>query len=314
MLCTGVFIMNLSNVFVQIFVLFILMLIGYIARKKDLLDEHTTSKLSSLTMSIFLPAMIIDSMQIEYNPEMVDKIIKLLIISIVMYVFSFLIAYCLKFIFKSSKDIGIYQYVIMFSNVGFMGYPVIEAILGKEAVFYTAIFNLPFNLLVMTFGAYFLSKDKGDYSFSLKKFINPVIVSIFIGLIAFLFSIKLPLFINKSLAMLGGITTPISMLVIGSTLCTSSASECFFNKKLYFVSFVRLILLPIAIYLLFKGRIHDSLLLSIPIVISSMPAAANTVIMANTCDTNVTLASQAVFFTTLFSIITIPLISVLLLV
>jgi len=253
-------------------------------------------------------------MQIEYNPQMVDKIIKLLIISIVMYVFSFLVAYCLKFIFKSSKDIGIYQYVIMFSNVGFMGYPVVEAILGKEAVFYTAIFNLPFNLLVMTFGAYFLSKDKGDYSFSLKKFINPVIVSIFIGLIAFLFSIKLPLFINKSLSMLGGITTPISMLVIGSTLCTSSASECFFNKKLYFVSFIRLILLPIAIYLLFKGRIHDSLLLSIPIVISSMPAAANTVIMANECDTNVTLASQAVFFTTLFSIITIPLISVFLLV
>jgi hypothetical protein len=306
--------MNLNNVFVQVLTLFILMLVGYLARKKDLLDEHTTSKLSSLTMSIFLPAMIINSMQIEYNPQMIDKIIKLLLISLVMYVFSFLIAYCLKFIFKSSKDIGIYQYVIMFSNVGFMGYPVVEAILGKQALFYTAIFNLPFNLLVITFGSYFLSKDKGDYSFSLKKFINPVIISIFIGLIAFLFNIKLPLFINKPLAMLGNITTPISMLVIGSMLCTSSASECFFNKKLYFVSFIRLVFLPFAIYLLFKGRIQDSLLLSIPIVISSMPAAANTVIMANKCDTNATLASQAVFFTTLFSIITIPLISVLLLV
>ena len=304
--------MNLSNVFIQVLVLFILILVGYIARKRNLLDEHTTSKLSSLTMSIFLPAMIIDSMQIDYSPEMVDRIVKLLVISIVMYTFSFLIAYCLKFIFKSSKDIGIYQYIVMFSNVGFMGYPVVEAVLGKEAVFYTAIFNLPFNLLIITIGTYFLSKGKNDYSFSFKSFINPVIVSIFIGLIIFISSIKLPVFINKPIAMLGNITTPISMLVIGSMLCASSASECFFNKKLYFVSFIRLVFLPFAIYLLFKGQIQDSLLLSIPIVISSMPAAANTAIMASEYDANATLASQAVFFTTLFSIITIPLISMFL--
>lgn len=305
--------MNLSNVFIQVLVLFILILVGYIARKRNLLDEHTTSKLSSLTMSIFLPAMIIDSMQIDYSPEMVDRIVKLLVISIVMYTFSFLIAYCLKFIFKSSKDIGIYQYIVMFSNVGFMGYPVVEAVLGKEAVFYTAIFNLPFNFFVITIGTYFLSKGKNNYSFSIKSFINPVIISIFIGLVIFIFSIELPIFINKPITMLGNITTPLSMLVIGSMLCASSATECFFNKKLYFVSFIRLILLPVAIYLLLRGQINDSLLLSIPIVISSMPAAANTAIMASEYDVNATLASQAVFLTTLFSIITIPLISMLLL-
>ncbi|MCR8744850.1 AEC family transporter [Romboutsia lituseburensis] len=301
--------MSLGNVFSQILILFILIIIGYYTRKKDLLDEYTTSKLSSLTMSIFLPSMIINSMQIDYSPDMIDKIIKLLIISLVMYTISYLASYLLKFIFKSCNDLGIYQYVIMFSNVGFMGYPVVEAVLGKEAVFYTAIFNLPFNLLTITLGTYFLSKGKADYSFSIKNFINPVIISIFIGLILFVLNIKLPIFISKPLDMLGNITTPMSMIIIGSMLCASSAIDCFYNKKLYFVTIIRLIILPIAIYFVLNGQIKDSLLISIPIVISAMPAAANTAIMASEYEANTHLASQAVFFTTLFSVITIPLVS-----
>lgn len=305
--------MNLSNIFIQVLVLFILILVGYIARRKNLLDEDSTSKFSSLIMKIFLPCTIISSMQIDYSSEMINKIINLLIISVVMYSISFLISYLLKFIFKYDDNLGIYQYVIMFSNVGFMGYPVVEAVLGSEAIFYTAIFNLPFNLLTITLGTYLLSKGKNEYSFSLKSFINPVIISIFIGLLLFVFSIKLPLFLNKPIEMLGNITTPLSMLVIGSMLFASSAYDCFYNKKLHLVTLIRLILLPLLIYFILNGKIQDSMLLAIPIVISSMPAAANTAIMANEYKSNTVLASQAVFFTTLFSIITIPLISMFLL-
>lgn len=305
--------MNLSNIFIQVLVLFLLILVGYLARRKNLLDEHCTSKLSSLIMNIFLPCTIISSMQIDYSSDMLSKIINLLIISIVMYSVSFLVSYLLKFIFKYDDNLGIYQYVIMFSNVAFMGYPVVEAVLGSEAIFYTAIFNLPFNLLTITLGSYLLSKGKDDYSFSLKSLISPIIVSIFIGLLLFIFSIKIPIFLNQPIEMLGNITTPLSMLVIGSMLCTSSAYDCFSNKKLYFVTLIRLVLLPLIIYYIFSGQIKDSMLLAIPIVISSMPAAANTAIMANEYKSNTVLASQAVFFTTLFSIITIPLISMFLL-
>ncbi|MBO3444160.1 AEC family transporter [Clostridium sp. CCUG 7971] len=305
--------MNFRNIFMQVLVLFLLILVGYLARKKSLLDEHCTSKLSSLIMKIFLPCTIISSMQIDYSSDMIGKIINLLIISVVMYLISFLISYLLKFIFKYDDNLGIYQYVIVFSNVGFMGYPVVEAVLGSEAIFYTAIFNLPFNLLTITLGSHLLSKDKNDYSFSIKLLINPIIISIFIGLLLFIFSVKLPIFLNQPIKMLGSITTPLSMLVIGSMLCASSAYDCFSNKKLHFVTLIRLILLPLLIYYLFKGQVEDSMILAIPIVISSMPAAANTAIMASEYKSNTALASQAVFFTTLFSIVTIPLISMFLL-
>ena len=308
------FFINLSNIFIQISVLFILIIVGYIARKKDLLDEDCTSKISSLIMSIFLPSMIISSMQIKYSNEMINKIVSLLIISIIMYLTSVVISYLLKFILKSEKDLGIYQYVIVFSNVGFMGYPVIEAVLGKDAIFYTAIFNLPFNLLTFTLGTYLLSKGQDNYSFSLKFLISPVIIAVFIGLCLFVFSIKLPLILNIPLEMLGDITTPLSMLVIGSLLASSSAVECFMNKKLYFVTLIRLIILPLVIYFMLKNRVSDNMLFSIPIVISAMPAAANTAIMADEFGANKSLASQSVFFTTLFSVVTIPLISALLLI
>jgi len=306
--------MDIKNVFTQVLVLFILILIGYIATKKNLIDNELSKKLSKLVMTIFLPCMIINSMQLEYNPNILRRIIFLILISLLTYSFSFLVSILFKNFFKSKEDIGVYQFAILFSNVGFMGYPVVEAILGKDAIFYAAIFNIPFNLLMMTLGVFVFSKDNCNYSFSSKALINPVIISILIGLLLFILNIKLPCFINKPLELLGNITTPMSMLVIGSMLCSSSIVESLKNKKLYIVSFVRLILIPILIYFILKNIIYDKLLFSIPIVISSMPAASNTAILANQYNANEKLASQLVFISTLFSIVTIPIIAGLLLI
>ncbi|MGL5348497.1 MAG: AEC family transporter [Peptostreptococcaceae bacterium] len=305
--------MNISNVFIQVLTLFILIIVGYYARKKELIDDEFTSKLSSLVMLFFLPCMIISSMQIEYNTNMISKIILLIIISLFMYSISFIIAYFSKYIFKSTNDLGIYQFVILFSNVGFMGYPIVQAMLGKEAIFYTAIFNLPFNLLIMTLGTFILCKNNDNYTFSIKVLVNPVIISVFLGLFLFCLKIRLPKFINNPIELLGNVTTPISMLVIGSMLFSSSAIECFLNKKLYILSFIRLLFIPFIVYFSLKNILTDPMLLSIPIVISAMPAASNTAILANEYKANEGLASQAVFLSTLFSIFTIPLIAGILL-
>jgi predicted permease len=214
---------------------------------------------------------------------------------------------------KSDRNIGIYQYALIFSNVTFMGYPVVRAVLGEQGIFYTAIYNLPFNLLSFTLGVYLLSKGSKDFKFSPKELINPSLISVFLGLLLFITGLRLPTFVNNSLDLLGSVTTPISMLVIGSMLSTSSAKECFMNKKLYILCFIRLIFLPVIIYLAFMNRIEDSLIAAIPVVITSMPTAANTAIMANQYDADVTIASQCVFMTTLFSVITIPLVNLILL-
>jgi len=306
--------MDIKNVFTQVFILFILILVGYIATKKNLIDSSLTKKLSKLIMNIFLPCMIINSMQLEYSPTVLKKVLLLILISLFIYAISFLIAIIFKAISKSKNDIGVYQFAILFSNVGFMGYPIVEAILGKDAIFYAAIFNIPFNLLIMTLGVFVICKENNNYSFSFKSLINPVIISIFIGLSLFILNIKLPYIINRPIELLGNITTPLSMIVIGSMLCLSSISECVRNKKLYIVSFIRLILMPILIYFILKGIVYDKLLFSIPIVIVSMPVASNTAILSSEYNANDKLASQLVFMSTLFSIVTIPIISSILLI
>jgi malate permease and related proteins len=305
--------MNFQNILIQILVLFLLILIGYILRFKNNLDSSTTSGITNLIMNLFLPSMIICSMQIDFSKYLLNNITILIFISIVMYSITIVIALLLKYILNKDTDLGIYQYVVIFSNVGFMGYPVIESILGKEAVFFTAIFNLPFNLLVFTIGTYLLNKNNIDYKFSFKSILSSPIIAIVFGLFLFLLQVKLPLSIFKILDMLGNITTPLSMLVIGSLLSQSPVKEAFVNKKLYFVSFIRLLILPIIIYFILSPYIKNPLLLGIPVIISAMPAAANTAIMAKSYNANDNLASQAVFLTTLGSIVTIPLISILLL-
>ena len=301
--------MNLMSIFNQILVLFIVIIVGYYLRKKCIIDKSFTLTCSKLILSVFLPASIINSMQIEYSQDMISTILNLIFISLIMYLVSFVIAILLKFFSKTDNNIGIYQYIIMFSNVGFMGYPIVSTILGLEAIFYTAIFNLPFNILLMTIGVYFLSTGKMQkYSFDLKQFFNPMIISIIIGFVLFIFKIKLPFSINESLGLLGNLTTPLSMLLIGSLVSESRAIDCFKNKFLLFVSFIRLLVLPLIMYIILINSVTNSLLLHIPIIIAAMPAATNTAIMAIEYKSNEILASQAVFLTTLFSLITIPIV------
>lgn len=305
--------LSFKNIFTQVAVLFIIILVGYFVRKKGLLDESSTSKLSSLVMNIFLPAMIITAMQIQFDKEMIPKILSLLFVSMVMFGVSTIVAFCLKIFIKSDSKLGIFQYALVFSNSGFMGYPVVEAVLGKGAIFYAAIFNLPFNFLCFTLGVYFLSKGNSNAKFSIKSMINPSMIAVFIGLALFVTGTELPVFINHPLELLGDVTTPISMIVIGSMLAGSSAMECFKRFDMYMLAVLRLVAIPMLVFLVLRPFSFDSVVMAIPVVISAMPSAANTAIMANEYGADVALASQAVFFTTLFSVVSIPLISVLLL-
>lgn len=305
--------LSFKNIFTQVAVLFIIILVGYFVRKKGLLDESSTSKLSSLVMNIFLPAMIITAMQIQFDKEMIPKILSLLFVSMVMFGVSTIVAFCLKIFIKSDSKLGIFQYALVFSNSGFMGYPVVEAVLGKGAIFYAAIFNLPFNFLCFTLGVYFLSKGNSNAKFSIKSMINPSMIAVFIGLALFITGTELPVFINQPLELLGDVTTPISMIVIGSMLAGSSAMECFKRFDMYMLAVLRLVAIPVLVFLVLRSFSFDSVVMAIPVVIAAMPSAANTAIMANEYGADVALASQAVFFTTLFSVVSIPLISVLLL-
>jgi len=305
--------MDANVVLMKVLVLFILILVGYIARHLNVFSDDVTKGLNSILIKITLPALIISSLQKEFSPELFTQSIQLLIISFSVYGCCFIFALLMPFILKPRHaEKGVFQFIIMFSNVGFMGFPILSAIFGNEALFYASIYNLPFNLLTFTLGVYLLVKNT-DNGFRLAKghILNPGVFAVVIGFVFFAASIKLPVFIGEPLKLLGDTTIPLSMFLIGAMLRKGKLHHIFMNWRIYIISIIRLIVIPLILYFSLEHFISDKMLLGVIVMIGAMPAAASTPILAEEFGGSSEIAAQGVFISTLLSVLTIPLISLL---
>lgn len=307
----------------QILILFLLLLIGYGSKKFRVISNDMNRDLSSFVLNVSLPALLITALSsYVFSREMLVKSGILFAISWGVYGLSIAISYGVpKLLRAKPQEKGIYQFMVVFSNVGYMGYPVINAIFGEQGVFYAALYNLPFNILLWTFGIMILSKSprgaqtgplNEKRSIGVKELLNPGIVSVFIGFAMFLMSMKLPEPIFQTLKMVGDVTTPMSMVFVGSLLADIHIGEIFSNGKVFIVSGIRLLVMPIFVLLLLKLLPLDEMMIGIPVIIAGMPAAANCAIMATRYGGDHHLASKGVFISTMLSMATIPLIVALL--
>lgn len=304
--------MSLFYISNQVLILLILSLVGFLSRKLEIINESMIDNLSNFLLSITLPAMIISSMQKPYTPDLLKEIAIILFISLCVYTFTFLLTFIFPKIVKTKKEeYGVYNFMIMFSNVGFIGYPVLAAVFGEDSLFYGAIYNLPFNLLVFSLGIYMMV-DHDNKNFNVKSIINPGIVAVFIGFILFITSTKLPHVINEPIIILGNLTTPLSMIFIGGSLSHIKIYEIFGEWRLYVMSLFRLIIIPLIVFFVLKLFTNDLMIIGVPVIITAMPVAANCAIIAKEYGGNADLASKGIFLSTLLSTITIPLIAYIL--
>jgi len=290
----------------QVMVLFIIMMVGFYAKKKKFLNNTVDKGLSELLLNITLPFMIVTSFNIKYEAAMVNNAQKILLYSFLIHISLIFISKILFFKFPSNKQ-QVFRFITIFCNVGFMGYPVLESIYGGIGVFYAAIFNIPFNLLVWTVGVMLYTGEK-DFKSMRKAMANPALIAVFIGLILFVFSIRLPVPIETSLKLVGSTTTPISMIIIGSMLAEMQFKNIFSDASIYYATFVRLLIVPMIIYVVLKFLKVDEFLLNICVILQAMPAAVTTAIIAEKYGGDSLLASQCVFITTIISVITIPIV------
>lgn len=302
--------MELSGVYIQLGILFILMLTGYILGKMKFFNEESNSILSGFIVKVALPAIIVSSMCMPLTEDNLRRALMAIGLSILVYAVVFVIAWLLpRWMTTDLSRQGILSFSIMFSNCGFMGFPVLGALLGEEAIFYVAIYNILFNILLFTLGIKFLERGKNQKNgFDVKFLINPGIIASFLGLIIFFSGLMPPTFITGALDSIGETCTPLSMIVIGSMLSQIPIKEVFGNKKIYVLSFIRLFLLPFIVFILLKVimKVQDEWLIVIPVVIAGMPVASNAAMMARAYDSDAEFASQIVMITTLISCISIP--------
>lgn len=308
--------MGFMNIFNQIIILFLLMIVGYGSQKLDIIKEELYKGLSHLVFQVALPALIIKSMQYSFSKEMLLTSFKMILLSLVVHGIAFLVScFVPKLLGVKGSEADVIQFILIFSNVGYMGYPVLNAVYGEQGVFYGALFNIPFNLLLWTLGYGIMTRHSsgGKEKVPIKKvLLNPGVFSVIIGFVLFLFSIKLPTVLYGTLHYLGEMTVPLSMLVIGAMLAELPLKEIFNEGKLIVVSSFRLIIIPLVVMGILWMMGLRGITLGVPVIIAGMPAAANTAIFGNMFNTAPYLASKGVFITTLFSIISIPLLSLLL--
>jgi hypothetical protein len=304
----------LGGILPPITVLMTLMVLGLVLGRFKILGKEFNRGLNFLILKISFPCLILVSMQKPFSAQLAVLGGWAWLVSLALYTVLFLVS---LLIFRWStldpERKGIYRFIVMFSNVGFMGFPLMEALWGRDSIFLGALFNINFNLFVFSVGIWVLTKHKTRGGFPLKEIlVNPGLWATLVGFLLFLFSLSLPPLVFKLADTLGSLTTPLSMVLIGSILAQSSLREAWKGKGIWILATLRLILIPLAVWALLLPWSLPREVTRLAVLVAAMPAAANASLMATEYTNRPEVAGQAVFVTTALSFLTIPAVVILL--
>jgi len=307
--------MGTLEVLNSLVMIFVMIIPGIILKKKHLIDEHQTKGLSAIIVNVTWPCLVINAMQIAYTKEIFDGCKYIFLLLIIIFFIIFVIAAVVVKIFKLQRaQAGILAFMLIFGNTGFIGMPVINALYGKEAVFYASMVEMANDILMFTIGIMLMQMSAGvKTKFEIKEFLSPGIFGVLFGFVLFITSITLPKFLGTSISIIGAATTPLSMFVIGSQLGDIRFKELAGDKNIYMASFVKLLIVPAAAMFVIRVLFGDfSLLATVVIMSFAMPAAACTVIFSQQYNGDVKFAAKGVLLSTLFCLITIPIFAIIL--
>ena len=291
--------------------LFTMVILGYAACKLGYMGDKFDKKLSSIVVDITCPLLVLSSVM---GDEMPDRSLILPLVGvgfltyILLLVFGFWVP---RFITKNHDDQGMIGFALMFANVGFIGYPIVASIFGPKAVFYAALLNVPNTFFIFTAGVMLV---KGEYSirqFNPKVLLSPALIGAFIAALLVAFGVHTPEMIARPITMVGNITVPAALMIIGSSMARLPLREIIGSGKVYATSFLRLVIVPLSVYFLFRLCGVNTLINNINTVVIAMPVASFGTMFCLKYGRNPSLMTEATFITTLFSIITIPLITLL---
>lgn len=292
-------------------VLFIIVILGYVACKLGYMGDKFDKKLSSIVVDITCPLLVLSSVMGDELPDR-TLILPLLGVGFLTYILLLVFGFWVpRLITKNHDDQGMIGFALMFANVGFIGYPIVSSIFGPHAVFYAALLNMPNTFFIFTAGVMLI---KGEYSlkqFNPKVLVSPAMLGAFLAAIIVALGIHTPDIIARPVTMVGNITVPAALMIIGSSMAKLPIREIIGSPKVYITALLRLTIVPLSIYFLFKACGVRDLVNNINTVVIAMPVASFGTMFCLKYGRNPSLITETTFITTLGSIITIPLITLL---
>lgn len=296
-----------TTILYQTVIMLILMLVGVICSKTRLISNETNKELSKFVLQVVNPVVIFVSYQTDYSSSLVKNLLLTFALSLGTMV-AVIIAAGLLIRGKDRKDSEIERFSAIYSNCGFMGIPLVNALFGTEGVFYLTAYITVFNILVWTHGIILISGEK-----SLKQVVrvicSPTIIAIALGLITFFVQIKLPSPILGALEFIKDLNTPLAMVVSGMTIAGTNITGLLKKFRIYYVCLLKLIVIPllIAAAMAFFGGIDEKVRMTV-LVAASAPPAAMCTLQCIRYGKNSVYASELFAAGTILSVLSLPLV------
>jgi len=260
------------------------------------------------------PALILSSSMTGELPDR-QYILPLLGISVLTYVVLTALAWGFsRLLTKNEEHRGILSFALVFGNVGFMGYPVVASIFGHQAVFYAAVLNVVNTFAVFTIGTMMITGGEGSdrERFNKKVLYSTPMLSAYLSMLIVAFGIdNIPGYVSQPLTMIGNITVPAALLIIGSSMSQLPLRALMGTPVVYAATFLRLALLPLGVHFLCRTLGFDPFVTNINTVVIAMPVATYGTILCLKYGRDTTLIAELTFITTLLSMLTIPLLVML---
>lgn len=330
--------MSITVVLQQMVMIFILITVGLLLYKKEMLSEITTRQISGIIVNVTNPALLICSAFQEGPKVSLSELGVALGIYLIVYGILIAAGFLIPRILRVPNMYHYtYQMLTIFGNVGFIGIPLASAVLGPESLIFVSIYNLIFNILIYTFGVSLLQRAEARQLASAawnmsgqpdtehapahgtgvaapvwKKLINAGTVSAAATIIFYLGNFRVPAIVSSTLTYMGQATTLLSMLVLGASVAQMAPKDIFSHPKLYGFTLLRQILLPIGCILLLRPFIHNPLILNTMALMLAVPAANMPLMLSKQLHVETDTISQGIILTTLLSLGTIPIVSLFL--
>jgi len=300
----------------QVLILFILMSTGFIADKARLVSVKGTRQISAILAYIVTPCVMLEAFAIPFEGSKAVGFF----IAFGLAALTHGVGILLSFLFvrdKSTARQKVLRFSVIFSNCGFMGIPLLKAVIGNTGVFYGSAYIAAMNIIMWTFGVWLYTGKTSKKSIA-KAMLNPAVFSVFVSCVLYFCRINLPELLLTPVTSIAAMNTPLAMIVIGCYLSRANILEALKDTKMYLCLALRLVAVPLVMIGIFKllsifGVPLDSTIASVLIIVACCPAAGNTAILAGLFGADERLGAKLVATSTLVSIITIPFIASLIL-
>lgn len=297
----------MQQVVQELIVLVIVMAVGAVFGRRGLLDEKCTGYLNGVVMKIAFPALILASMDKDFTTELLRNSLGLVVISACCFgaVIVFLEIWR-KLSKRPEKELGMLQFLVIFGNTAFMGYPVISAIYGDTGVFYASMFNLMHNFVCFSYGLMLLKRDRKTSAKQL--FGNVGFIATVIGFLIFIIPGTLPYVIHRPLEWVGNLTIPICLLIVGAKLGRAKPRDLVRPASIWMTSLIRLVAFP-AVLLAVLGALHlNEYWIAIPTIIFGTPVALTAAAFAAEYGNDEYTVGKAVALSNLLAVVTMPIV------